>query len=254
MTIAIFTLYGLLFGSFLTVVVDRVPRGASIVSPGSACGNCGMRLGARDLVPVFSWLALRGKCRKCHTNIGIEPVVLELSTALLFGVTAWHFGLSWRAVAFCVLMAAMVALSWIDLRLRRLPREISYTAAAIGFPLLCVAAFTEHEPRHIFTALLGAGIALALMLAIYSISRGGMGDGDVRMSPLLGLYLGYLNPGLAAVGLFFGFLIGAFVGVTVMVAGHRDRKTAIPFGPFMAIGTVVAVFVGQRYVDLILAR
>ena len=85
---------GLLIGSFLTVVVDRVPRGASIVQPGSACGNCGLRLGVRDLVPVFSWLALRGKCRQCHTSIGVEPLVLEVSTSLLFGLMAWHFGWS----------------------------------------------------------------------------------------------------------------------------------------------------------------
>ena len=163
MSIAIFTLYGLLFGSFLTVVVDRVPRGASIVRPGSACGSCGLRLVARDLVPVFSWLALRGRCRKCHTSIGTEPLVLELSTAALFGVMAHHFGLSWEAVAFCVLMAGLVALSWIDLHTKRLPREITHTIAALGFPLLCVAALVAHEPRRIFTALLGAGIALAVM-------------------------------------------------------------------------------------------
>ena len=131
MTVAIFTLYGLLFGSFLTVVVDRVPRGASIVRPGSACGSCGLRLVARDLVPVFSWLALRGRCRKCHTSIGTEPLVLELSTAALFGVMAHHFGLSWEAVAFCVLMAGLVALSWIDLHTKRLPREITHTIGAL---------------------------------------------------------------------------------------------------------------------------
>ena len=85
MTIILSAAYGLLIGSFLTVVVDRVPRGASIVQPGSACGNCGLRLGARDLVPVFSWLALRGKCRQCHTSIGIEPLVLEMSTSFLLG-------------------------------------------------------------------------------------------------------------------------------------------------------------------------
>jgi leader peptidase (prepilin peptidase)/N-methyltransferase len=254
MTVAIFTLYGLLFGSFLTVVVDRVPRGASIVRPGSACGSCGLRLVARDLVPVLSWLVLRGRCRKCHTSIGTEPLVLELSTAALFGVMAHHFGLSWEAVAFSVLMAGLVALSWIDLHTKRLPREITYTVAVIGFPLLCVAALVAHEPRRIFTALLGAGIALAVMALIYALSRGGMGDGDVRLAPLLGLYLGYLNPGLAPVGLFFGFLIGAFVGIAVMVAGHADRRTALPFGPFMALGAVLAIFIGQRYIDLVLGR
>jgi leader peptidase (prepilin peptidase)/N-methyltransferase len=254
MTTAIFALYGLLIGSFLTVVVDRVPRGVSIVQPGSACGNCGLRLGPRDLVPVFSWLFLRGRCRKCHTSIGIEPLVLELSTSFLFGLTAWHFGLSWRSPAYCVLMAGLVALSWIDLRTRRLPREIIYWTAGLGLPLLCVAALVEHEPKRIWMLVLGAGIALAIMAIIYLVSRGGMGDGDVRLSPLLGAYLGFLNPGLAPVGLFFGFLIGAFVGVAVLVSTHGDRKTAIPFGPFLALGTVVAIFIGQRYIDFILGR
>ena len=254
MTIAISALYGLLFGSFLTVVVDRVPRGASIVQPGSACGNCGLRLGPLDLVPVFSWLVLRGRCRKCHTNIGIEPLVLELSTSLLFGLTAWHFGLSWRTPAFCALMAGLVALSSIDLHTRRLPREIIYATAAVGVPLLVVAALVERAPQRLWMMLLGAAIAFGVMALIYLGSRGGMGDGDVRLSPLLGAYLGWLNPGLAAVGLFFGFVTGALIGVGLLVAKRGDRKTAVPFGPFLALGTVLAIFFGQRYISFLLAR
>ncbi len=254
MVVAIAAVAGLLIGSFLTVVVDRVPRGASIVQPGSACGNCGLRLGPLDLVPVVSWLALRGKCRQCRTNIGVEPLVLELSTSVLFGLTAWHFGESWRTPAFCVWVAGLVALTWIDLRTQRLPREITYTTAAIGAPLLCVAALVEHEPKRILLMLLGASIALALMALIYWASRGGMGDGDVRLAPLLGGYLGWLNPGLAPVGLFFGFVLGAVVGVALMAARKAGRRTALPFGPFLAAGAILAVFVGQRYIDFILAR
>lgn len=254
MTIFFSALYGLLFGSFLTVVVDRVPRSVSIVQPGSACGNCGLRLGVRDLVPVFSWLALRGKCRQCHTSIGIEPLVLEVSTSLLFGLMAWHFGWSWRLPAYCVLMAGLVALSWIDLHTKRLPREITYWTAGIGIPLLCVAALVEHQPKRIWMMALGAAIALAVMALIYALSRGGMGDGDVRLSPLLGAYLGFLNPGLAPVGLFFGFVAGAVVGVIILIAHKGDRRTAVPFGPFLALGTVVAFFAGQSYIDLVMVR
>ena len=173
MTVAISALYGLLIGSFLTVVVDRVPRGASIVQPGSACGNCGLRLGPLDLVPVFSWLALRGRCRKCHTNIGTEPLVLELSTSLLFGLTAWHFGLSWRTPAYCALMGGLVGLSWIDLRTRRLPRQVIYGTAGVVLPLLVVAALVEHAPRRLWMMALGAAIALAIMAFVYVASRGG---------------------------------------------------------------------------------
>lgn len=254
MTTVICALYGLLIGSFLTVVVDRVPRGASVVHPGSECGNCGLRLGVRDLIPVFSWLWLRGKCRRCHTNIGIEPLVLELSTSFLFGLTAWHFGLSWRTPAYCVLMAGLVALSWIDLKTKRLPRSIIYWTAILGVPLLCVAALAEHQPERIWMAALGAAISLAVMAFIYWASRGGMGDGDVRLSPLLGAYLGFLNPGLALVGLFFGFALGAVVGLALMLAKRAGRRTEVPFGPFLALGTVVAIFYGQAYIDFLLVR
>ncbi|CAB4363166.1 MAG: prepilin peptidase [Actinobacteria bacterium] len=254
MTIFFSALYGLLIGSFLTVVVDRVPRGASIVQPGSACGNCGLRLGPLDLVPVFSWLALRGKCRRCHTGIGIEPLVLEVSTSSLFGLMAWHFGWSWRLPAYCVLVAGLVALTWIDLRTKRLPREITYTTAAVGAPLLCVAAVVEHNPERIWMMLLGAAISFAAMGLIYVLSRGGMGDGDVRLAPLLGGYLGFLNPGLAPIGLFFGFLTGAVVGVAMMAVHRGTRRTAVPFGPFLALGTVLAILFGQRYIDLIMVR
>jgi leader peptidase (prepilin peptidase)/N-methyltransferase len=254
MTTSIFALYGLLFGSFLTVVVDRVPRGASIVQPGSACGNCGLRLGVRDLIPVFSWLALRGKCRQCHTSIGVEPLVLELSTSLLFGITAWHFGLSWRTPAFCALVVGLVGLSWIDLRTKRLPREIIYATASVGVPLLVVAALVEHQPKRIWMLLLGAAINLAIMASIYVLSRGGMGDGDVRLSPLLGAFLGFLNPGLAPVGLFYGFLLGAIASVPLLITRKADRRTALPFGPFLALGAYLAIFFGQRYINLILAR
>jgi leader peptidase (prepilin peptidase)/N-methyltransferase len=254
MTVVISALYGLLIGSFLTVVVDRVPRGASIVQPGSACGNCGLRLGPLDLVPVFSWLALRGRCRKCHTNIGTEPLVLELSTSLLFGLTAWHFGLSWRTPAFCALMGGLVGLSWIDLRTRRLPREVIYGTAGVSLPLLVVVAVVERAPERLWMMLLGAAISLVIMLLVYWASRGGMGEGDVRLAPLLGAALGFLNPGLAPVGLLFGFATGAVVGIVVLVARRGDRKTAIPFGPFLALGAVLAIFHGQRYIDFLLAR
>jgi leader peptidase (prepilin peptidase)/N-methyltransferase len=187
-------------------------------------------------------------------SIGIEPVVLEVSTSLLFGLIGWHFGLTWRTAAFCTLMAGLVALSWIDLRTRRLPREISYTTMAIGFPLLCVAALVENEPKRMWMVAAGAAIALATMALIYFASRGGMGDGDVRLSPLLGGFLGFLNPGFALVGLFFGFFAGAVVGAAILVIVGGDRKMKVPFGPFLALGTVLAIFFGQNYVDFVLGR
>jgi leader peptidase (prepilin peptidase) / N-methyltransferase len=244
-------LYGLLFGSFLTVVTERVPLRQSIVSPRSRCAACGTVLGPVDLVPVVSWVALRGRCRTCSTSIGIEAVVLELSTAALFVVMALHFEAVWPTMAFCLLAASLLGLSVIDLRTKRLPREITYVTLAIGAPLLVIGALVAGEPRRIVTMVLGSLIALIAMVVIYVASRGGMGDGDVRLSPLLGAYLGWLGLGYVGVGLFLGFLFGAVAGVAAMVVGRAGRKTALPFGPFLALGTFAAIFVGQAFIDVV---
>ena len=246
---------GLLIGSFLTVVVDRVPNGESVVAPPSRCGSCGLRLGPLDLVPVLSWVALRGRCRQCRTPIGVEPIVVELTTATLFVLMAIRFDDTRAAIpAYCILMAVLVAQTWIDLRTQRLPREITYTGLILGAISLTVAAIVIDEPERIWMMALGAMIALVAMWLIYVLSKGGMGDGDVRLAPLLGLYLGWLNPGIVLPGLFFGFVAGAVVGVAMMAIDRAGRRTAVPFGPFLALGTVVAIFVGQHFVDLVLAR
>src|SRR4051794_30890031 len=254
MVVAFTAILGLLIGSFLTVVVDRVPQGKSIVAPGSECGSCGLQLGPLDLVPVVSWLVLRGRCRRCKAQIGIEPLVLEIVDCALYVALAVHFGLSWELAAFCVLASGLVALSWIDLRTKRLPRSIIYATAAIGIPLLVIAAIVRDEPKRIWMMLLGAACALAFMAIVYAASRGGMGDGDVRLSPLLGAYLGWLNPGFVAIGFFLAFLMGAVVGVALMIVGRGGRKTAVPFGPFLAVGTIAAVWFGQPMIDALLAR
>lgn len=252
--VVVVAVLGLLIGSFLTVVADRVPRGASVVRPGSACGRCGAELTSVDLVPVASWLVLRGRCRHCRATIGWEAPVVELATAATFVAFALRFDAVWTITAHCVLGAALVAQTAIDLRTRRLPREVTYVAIALGLPLLTVAALVDDEPRRIAMAVGGAALATAIMGPIHLAARGGLGDGDVRLAPLLGLYLGWQNPGIVPLGLLLGFVAGAIAGVAVIVAAKGDRKTALPFGPFLALGTLAAVFIGQDLVDLILAR
>jgi leader peptidase (prepilin peptidase)/N-methyltransferase len=246
---------GLVIGSFLTVVVDRVPRGESVNAPPSRCGSCGLRLGPLDLVPVFSWLALRGKCRQCRAPIGIDPIVIELSNAGLYVLMAIRFEDMRAAIpAYCILMSVLIAQTWIDLKTKRLPREITYTGVVLGAIALTIAALVLGEPERIWMMALGAVIALATMWLIYAASRGGMGDGDVRLAPLLGMYLGWLNPGIVPIGLLLGFMLGAIAGVVAMSVGRAGRRTALPFGPFLAAGTVLAVFVGQELVDAIWHR
>jgi leader peptidase (prepilin peptidase)/N-methyltransferase len=245
---------GLLVGSFLTVVVDRVPKDLSIVSPPSSCGSCGHRLTQLDLVPLMSWIVLRGRCRHCRYRIGTEPIVIEVGTAAIFALFGARFGADPALPAYCVLGAALIALVCIDLKEFRLPREITYTAFVIGGVGLVVAALVDGRSERIRDALIGAGIALAIMWVIYLASRGGMGDGDVRLAPLLGLYLGYLDPGIVPIGLFLSFLVGAVVGAITIAVGKAGRKTVLPFGPFLAAGTLLAIFVGQDLLDAIWYR
>ncbi len=265
--IPLVVVFGLLIGSFLTVVADRVPRGGNINRPPSACGNCGLRLGPLDLVPVLSWLALGGKCRRCRNPIGIEPIVIEL-----LNVTIW-IAFALRFVddptiddsiavlpAFLIFGSVLVVQSWIDFREQRLPREITFTGMALGGVALVVAALVVGEPERIWMAALGAFIALALIGGIYLASNAyygqdvAFGFGDVILAPLLGMYLGWLNPGIVAPGLFFGFILGTLGAIPAVIGGKATAKTQLPFGPFLALGAVVAVFVGQQFVDLVLGR
>jgi leader peptidase (prepilin peptidase) / N-methyltransferase len=248
--LVVFTaLAGLAVGSFLTVVADRFPRGASLLSPPSHCDACGTELRPLDLVPVLSWVVLRGKCRRCHVSIGVEAPALELACGGLFLGMALHFHRWWVIAAFCVLSAGLVVQAAIDFRTKRLPREITYVTAALGAPLLVVAALVDHQPRRIATAAAGAAIALVFMALLYAVSRGGMGDGDVRFSPLLGMYLGWLGLPYVPVGLFLGFFLGAVTGLAAMATGKAGRRTMLPFGPFLAGGTVLAVYVGRAIID-----
>jgi leader peptidase (prepilin peptidase)/N-methyltransferase len=261
--IPLVVVFGLLIGSFLTVVVDRVPRGGNINHPPSTCGNCGLRLGPLDLVPVVSWLVLGGKCRRCRNPIGIEPIVIELANVTVWVLFAirFHDGDTIAVLpAFLIWGSVLVAQSWIDIREHRLPREITYTGLVLGVAALTIAAIVIGEPERIWMAGLGALIALGIIGAIYYGSNSyygkdvAFGFGDVVLAPLLGLYLGWLNPGIVAPGLFFGFILGSLAAIPAMLAKKADAKTQLPFGPFLALGAIVAVFVGQHFVDLVLAR
>lgn len=242
---------GLVVGSFLTAVVDRVPRGQSLMTPASACRSCGHRLGMLDLVPVASWLALRGRCRHCGDEIGRQPLLVEIVTVLLFVGVGLRYGADAVTLALCAFVAALVALSWIDVRHQRLPREISYTAFILTSILLVIAALVNDEPERIWQAALGAALATAIMGAIYMAARGDMGSGDVRLAPLLGVNLGFVHLGIVPIGLLTGFVFGAVAGVGLMAAGRAGRRTPLPLGPFLAAGAIVALFAGEWFVDVL---
>lgn len=242
-------LLGLIIGSFLNVVIWRVPRGESIVSPPSACPACQHEIRAIDNIPVVSWLLLRGKCRDCGAGISARYPIVELATGLLFVVMAWRFGLAWELPAFLYLAAISVALTMIDLDVKKLPNVIVLPSYIVGGVLLLIPAVLDGRWSSYLGAWLGAAAMFALYFALAWIYPAGMGVGDVKLAGVLGLYLGWLGWGVLAVGTFLGFLLGAIVGIALMLIGKAGRKSKIPFGPFMLAGAMVAVLWGQVVAD-----
>lgn len=238
-------LIGLVVGSFLNVVIHRVPRGASVVRPRSHCPGCQSGIRPRDEIPVLSWLLLRGRCRDCGTAISVRYPLVELLTAIVFVGLALKFGPSIALPAYLYLGAISVALALIDLDTRRLPDAITLPSYPVGLALLAVASAVSGE----WAPLLRGVIGLAAMYCFYFALRfaypRGMGFGDVKLAGVLGLYTGFLGWGAWAVALFGGFFIGGIVSIALVIAGRASRKSKVPYGPFMVVGALLAVFAGQ---------
>jgi len=237
---ALFAAPGLAIGSFLNVVASRVPLRRSLVKPASACMSCGVEIGARDNVPVLSYLLLRGRCRNCGVHIPARYPAVELVTGLLVAACGLRFGLTpyaGVAAAFCIVL---VAISAIDIEHRIVPNRIVLPAAALALVVQVVREPSIEWP----VAALGA--ALFLFVAALAYPRG-MGMGDVKLALLLGAVLGWT----VAAGMMIG-LLAALVPALVLAATRGisvTRKTAIPFAPFLAFGAVVALFAGRWLLD-----
>lgn len=243
--IALAGILGLLIGSFLNVVIHRVPAGLSLVSPGSACPACEHPVRAYDNVPVVSWLLLRGRCRDCAAPIAVRYPLVELATGLLFFVVAWRFGSTPYAAAGLVVAAAGVALFMIDLDHRRLPFSIT-GATAVGAVIALGIDVVRHGAGPVPVALASAGIWLAVYGGTWLVTSGrGMGLGDVALAPVPGLVLGWLGLGPALVGLGAGFLIGAVVGVALIATGITAARSRVPHGPFLLTGAALGMLAGD---------
>jgi leader peptidase (prepilin peptidase)/N-methyltransferase len=226
---------GLALGSFLNVVAARVPLRRSLVSPGSACMSCGEEIRWYDNVPLASWLALRGRCRHCNASIPWRYPAVELVTALLVAGSAWKFGLSGSAAVAAFFCLALVAVSATDLEHRIIPNRIVLPAAAV---VLAANTALHPSPRWAIAALGASGFLFAAALAYPA----GMGMGDVKLALLMGAALGKTVP----VALMLG-MVAALVPALYLLARHGSaaRKMGLPFGPFLALGSVVALFAGQ---------
>jgi leader peptidase (prepilin peptidase)/N-methyltransferase len=235
---------GLAIGSFLNVVVWRVPRGESVVSPPSACPNCGHAIRNHDNVPVLGWLLLRGRCRDCGDRISARYPIVEAVTAILFGLMAWRFGYQVVLVAYLYLAAVGLALALIDIDVKRLPDALTKPSWLIMAGVMAFAAVTDASGHQVLRAAYGAVALGGFYALLWFVYPGGMGFGDVKLAPTLGAALGWISWGALAVGAFSGFLFGGVFGIGVVLAGKGGRKSKVPFGPFMLLGTLVGVLFG----------
>jgi leader peptidase (prepilin peptidase)/N-methyltransferase len=242
------TLLGLAVGSFLNVVIHRVPRGESIVSPGSRCPNCGNPVRARHNIPVLGWLVLRGRCADCGEPIAVRYPLVELSTGLVFLAIAarmHRLDLLSALPAYLYFAAIGIALAFIDLDCRRLPSAIILPSYVVLGVLLTVSSAVHGDWWALARAAIGAAALFGLYFLLALVYPAGMGFGDVRLSGILGAVLAYLSWSALVVGAFGGFVLGAIAGVVVLATGRGDRKTALPFGPFMIGAALLAIFVAE---------
>lgn len=249
--VTVVAVLGLAVGSFSNVVIYRVPRHESVVRPASRCPGCGQTLRARENIPVVSWLIQRGRCRTCRTPISPRYLVVEVLTATLFAIAAATLPRATDLIAYLPIIWSLVVLSFIDLEHKLLPNRIVLPTLGAAVVLLGLAAALGPGLGAWISALIAGGGAFVFFLILAIIAPGGMGMGDVKLSPILGMALGYLGPWERVfIGFLGAFILGALVGLGLMAIRRAGRKSQIPFGPSLAAGTLIGVFWGTGLLHL----
>ena len=243
--IVIFVLLGMVVASFLNVCCDRLPAGKSLIYPPSHCSACQHRLSAKDLIPVFSYLWLRGRCHYCRAPIPRRLLWVEIGTAVLFGFAYWQYELSIELAIILFYCCLFIVLLVIDLEHGLILNRVVYPAMAVA--LLISIFFSIFFPQSkivpdIGQAAIGGGIGLVLFLLVVLISRGGMGWGDVKLAALIGLVTGFP---LIFVALLLAVIVGGLVAGILLALKLRRRKETIPFAPFLSLATIVTLLWGS---------
>ena len=243
---------GASIGSFLNVVVYRLPAGLSILWPPSRCPHCLHQLGKQENVPILGWLWLKGRCRHCRSRISARYPLVEAATGILYLLVFWIFGLSGETLAYWVFVSWLMALSLIDLDTMTLPNVLTQSGLVLGLLFQAIAGFLPNSSgieliTHLMSGLIGMVVGIWLFdmitwLGSAVFGQSVMGGGDAKLAAMMGAWLGWQYLLLAG---FIACAIGAFGGVTVIALGRMSRRQQIPFGPFLALGAGIALFWGQ---------
>jgi leader peptidase (prepilin peptidase)/N-methyltransferase len=251
----IFTLLGIAIGSFLNVVIDRLPVGGSLVYPPSRCDACKRRLSPWDLIPVVSYLWLRGRCRYCGVHIPCRILWVELLSGLLFFLAFWRFGLSAPFIITAFWCCVFLVIIFTDWEHKLILNKVTYPAAVVALIILGADSLWQGHllgnlnliPKPvILSGLIGGAIGFIFFLVVSLIRPGGMGMGDIKLAGLIGLVTGYP---LAVVALLIGIVAGGLVAVALLSLGIKGRKDVVPYGSFLGIGPIVALLWGREILN-----
>jgi len=246
--IFLFALLGLAVGSFLNVCIDRLPRNESIVNPPSHCPVCQQKLTAKDLIPVFSYLRLRGRCRYCQAAIPRRLFWVELATAVIFALLYWHYGLSVELGVMAFYACQFIIIFVVDLEHGLILNKVVYPGMVVALllALLPQAGLAPQIGTRVAYAALGGGIGFGIFLLIAIVSRGGMGWGDVKLAALIGLATSFP---LVFLAIIMGAILGGIVAVALVIAKKRKRRETIPFGPFLALAAMITLLWGSNILN-----
>jgi leader peptidase (prepilin peptidase) / N-methyltransferase len=242
----VLTLYvfivGLIFGSFFNVCIYRIPAGKSVVYPPSSCGHCNTRLRALDMIPVLSYLFLRGKCRYCKQSFSARYAVVELMTGIIYAALFITYGFTFVFVKYIVLSSFLIIIGLIDFDTTDVYFTTTISGIISGIAFVVIGYFLGYNfMQYFWGALLGGGLITAIILLTK-----GMGWGDVEICLLCGVFIGLK---LMAVTLFLSFILGGIIGVLLIITKKKSRKDYMPFGPYIALGAIAAMLYGEKIIS-----
>ncbi len=236
-------IFGLVIGSFLNVVIYRVPKELSLSRPGSVCPKCDKEIRGYDNIPVLSFLILRGKCRNCKANISYRYPAIEILTAIIWAITVITMGREISTIGYLLFFSGLIALSIIDIETKLLPKKLVYISGAILTFFLFVDSVVDEDFRPLLNGLIVGLVYSGFLFALWFFSGGkAMGFGDVRLAIFLGIAMGYYGFIVSYMGLMLSVFLGSLIGIVIAIVSGGGRKMKIPFGPFLAIGTIIVLW------------
>lgn len=241
LTYLIVFFFGAVVGSFLNVCIFRIPRGESLILPSSRCPDCNERIAFYDNIPVLSYIFLKGKCRNCSSKISLRYPLVETLNGLLYLLLFMTFGLGTQFFVYSAFLSALIVITFIDLDHQIVPDRITIPGTVLGILLASTLL-----PIGLKNSLLGATLGGGLFYLTAVLSRGGMGGGDIKLIAMIGAFLGWKDVLLT---IFLSALSGSLVGIFLMVFMGKGRKHKIPFGPFLALGAVLSLFLGKDLIE-----